>query len=86
VLCGALRSFRFYGALYNVGTFLIIAGCTWLGLAMVFVLALVGAASRRLPSPSSKLADKAAPASAQNATALDGHALERREPDGVLEA
>jgi hypothetical protein len=85
VLCGTSRRVRFYGTLYNVGTFLIIAGCTWLGLAMVFVLALVCAARRRMPSPSPNLAENAAPASAQNAAALHGHELERRETNGVLE-
>ena len=34
-----------------MGMFLIIAVCLWVGLATIFVLALMCAASRRVPSP-----------------------------------
>jgi hypothetical protein len=34
-----------------VRTFFIIAGCAWFGLGLLFVLAIVRAATRRLPAP-----------------------------------
>ena len=32
-------------------TFFIVAGCAWIGLALVFVLALIAAARRPVPAP-----------------------------------
>jgi hypothetical protein len=69
----------------NMGMFLVIAVCLWVGFATVFVLALMFAASRRMPSPDPQAARPAAAAmDTQDSPLTPTLAENEKEVDPVL--
>jgi hypothetical protein len=70
-----------------MGMFVIIAVCLWVGIATVFVLALMFAASRRMPSPDPAPAQPAADTmDTQDSPLTPTSAEEEKEIAPVLEA
>lgn len=68
-----------------MGMFLIIAGCIWVGLATIFVLALMCAGSRRVPASNSELSQHASATVDAQDSPLTPPAPEEREIDRVLD-
>lgn len=68
-----------------MGMFLIIAGCIWVGLAAIFVLALMCAARRRVPSPNPELPQHASATVNAQDSPLTPPATEERGIDPVME-